>query len=99
MGDEVPLSGPSGHWGADSRELHQRTLGPRCPAGLSATVCGGSTCFDVEDLHMKLTVYLAGEIHTSWREDLIGKVKEKRSEEHTSELQSGGHPVCRLLLE
>ena len=26
---------------------------------------------------MKLTVYLAGEIHTSWREDLIGKVKEK----------------------
>src|SRR5699024_12563657 len=33
-----------------------------------ATVCGGSTCFDVEDLQMKLTVYLAGEIHTSWRE-------------------------------
>lgn len=26
---------------------------------------------------MKLTVYLAGEIHTSWREELIEKVKEK----------------------
>lgn len=26
---------------------------------------------------MKLTVYLAGEIHTSWREDLIEQVKDK----------------------
>src|SRR5690625_6497106 len=32
---------------------------------------------------------------------LVGKVKSKtkRSEEHTSELQSRGHLVCRLLLE
>src|SRR5690625_6687967 len=28
-----------------------------------------------------------------------GLVDEKRSEEHTSELQSRGHLVCRLLLE
>src|SRR5690625_6287669 len=27
------------------------------------------------------------------------KIKQKRSEEHTSELQSRGHLVCRLLLE
>lgn len=26
---------------------------------------------------MKLTVYLAGEIHTSWREELTGKAKQK----------------------
>src|SRR5690625_7012514 len=29
----------------------------------------------------------------------LGAEKEKRSEEHTSELQSRGHLVCRLLLE
>src|SRR2546429_6735150 len=30
---------------------------------------------------------------------LVGYVREKRSEEHTSELQSRLHLVCRLLLE
>src|SRR5207253_9549485 len=29
----------------------------------------------------------------------IGRVETQRSEEHTSELQSRGHLVCRLLLE
>src|SRR5690625_6832472 len=29
----------------------------------------------------------------------VGSGSEGRSEEHTSELQSRGHPVCRLLLE
>src|SRR5699024_12329078 len=33
-----------------------------------ATVRGGSTCFHIESLLMKLTVSLAGDIHTSWRE-------------------------------
>src|SRR5690625_6486008 len=32
-------------------------------------------------------------------EQEINAVDEKRSEEHTSELQSRGHLVCRLLLE
>src|SRR5690625_7000427 len=32
-------------------------------------------------------------------EDLSEKILEDRSEEHTSELQSRGHLVCRLLLE
>src|SRR5690554_7501967 len=31
--------------------------------------------------------------------DLVGKLFEDRSEEHTSELQSRPHLVCRLLLE
>src|SRR5439155_13003247 len=45
----------------------------------------------------------------AWGADLVVKVKEpqepelgllrERSEEHTSELQSRGHLVCRLLLE
>src|SRR5690625_6653784 len=29
----------------------------------------------------------------------LGEIVDKRSEEHTSELQSRGHLVCRLLLE
>src|SRR5207253_3966750 len=37
---------------------------------------------------------LAGEI-----QELDEKAKASRSEEHTSELQSRGHLVCRLLLE
>src|SRR5258708_9323040 len=32
-------------------------------------------------------------------EDFFGKKQRKRSEEHTSELQSPDHLVCRLLLE
>src|SRR5439155_26502192 len=32
-------------------------------------------------------------------EDAIRLAEERRSEEHTSELQSRGHLVCRLLLE
>src|SRR5437660_5580479 len=32
-------------------------------------------------------------------EDLTNRAPEARSEEHTSELQSRGHLVCRLLLE
>src|SRR5207253_10540690 len=32
-------------------------------------------------------------------ERLVGSIRRERSEEHTSELQSRGHLVCRLLLE
>src|SRR5690625_6059549 len=37
-------------------------------------------------------------IHTVFS-DLLYKYGDERSEEHTSELQSRGHLVCRLLLE
>src|SRR5258708_29479454 len=39
--------------------------------------------------------------HQHWRRDLskLGPEVEFRSEEHTSELQSPDHLVCRLLLE
>src|SRR5690625_7039294 len=35
-------------------------------------------------------------LYPTWRPD---RIQSKRSEEHTSELQSRGHLVCRLLLE
>src|SRR5690625_7102265 len=38
-----------------------------------------------------------GEMERATR--LAGFIAERRSEEHTSELQSRGHLVCRLLLE
>src|SRR5690625_6999203 len=46
--------------------------------------------------------FVRDEIHHSW--DIQGtqvtcNASEVRSEEHTSELQSRGHLVCRLLLE
>src|SRR5438552_6515341 len=48
--------------------------------------------------------YLTGQLHerrTSRRDDLLARLVEAevRSEEHTSELQSPDHLVCRLLLE
>src|SRR5690625_7029609 len=36
---------------------------------------------------------------TDFGKEIIPKAIEDRSEEHTSELQSRGHLVCRLLLE
>src|SRR5690625_6776493 len=39
------------------------------------------------------------EILTAPADDYVAKFIEGRSEEHTSELQSRGHLVCRLLLE
>src|SRR5258708_11369625 len=38
-------------------------------------------------------------IYTRGQNYAVGKVKYRRSEEHTSELQSPDHLVCRLLLE
>src|SRR5207253_7926169 len=34
-----------------------------------------------------------------WRRSIFRRLLQTRSEEHTSELQSRGHLVCRLLLE
>src|SRR5690625_5881961 len=46
------------------------------------------TCFSLDILPQKTVIYL-----------LHYNNKQVRSEEHTSELQSRGHLVCRLLLE
>src|SRR3989442_11288564 len=40
-----------------------------------------------------------GRVGRQWRTDLSVAGVERRSEEHTSELQSRPHLVCRLLLE
>src|SRR5439155_24388812 len=47
---------------------------------------------------MRAPIINIGELRTE-SADINGKLSSKRSEEHTSELQSRGHLVCRLLLE
>src|SRR5258708_13429933 len=42
---------------------------------------------------------VAGERRVVRRRQLLGELAQGRSEEHTSELQSPDHLVCRLLLE
>src|SRR5690625_6353253 len=50
---------------------------------------------DYLDLYLIHQPY--GDVHGSWR--AMEELYRERSEEHTSELQSRGHLVCRLLLE
>src|SRR5437870_11433985 len=55
-------------------------------------------------LHAALPISVLAAIHRGWqcvgvRRGYAGLLGEDRSEEHTSELQSRGHLVCRLLLE
>src|SRR5215510_12324986 len=54
-----------------------------------------STLFPYTTLFRSMTVGL----HREHRARLYGATAVHRSEEHTSELQSRGHLVCRLLLE
>src|SRR5207253_9819998 len=51
---------------------------------------------EVVPFYPKLFLSIRAEIH---RQDDAGAAGSARSEEHTSELQSRGHLVCRLLLE
>src|SRR5690625_5593656 len=59
---------------------------PRCVSTVPPHLCAWNTCRD-RSSHRRLTIRLG--ILSTWL----------RSEEHTSELQSRGHLVCRLLLE
>src|SRR5690625_3850983 len=57
---------------------------------------------DMSDVKNKLQASTAILIDSRAKDRYLGKVEplyKKRSEEHTSELQSRGHLVCRLLLE
>src|SRR5437660_4315434 len=56
--------------------------------------------FDVAGKAILATLFMMGVWHLIRRlREYIAHYTYKRSEEHTSELQSRGHLVCRLLLE
>src|SRR5690625_6555267 len=69
------------------------------------TTSGCSSATNVSkllQLSLTSTAFAQGERSAAWgeRADALAKVMaQPRSEEHTSELQSRGHLVCRLLLE
>src|SRR5690625_6171531 len=50
-------------------------------------------CITIEVIYLSFYNVMLG------NDSIITSFKEERSEEHTSELQSRGHLVCRLLLE
>src|SRR5258708_21987210 len=57
---------------------------------------GSQTNFTALEIpHQDITAYFATHLHA----DHVGDFAQVRSEEHTSELQSPDHLVCRLLLE
>src|SRR5690625_5502688 len=76
---------------------------------LSSTLFPYTTLFRSPDhFIMRLCTFFIGsvwvhlrhhDVFNPWREFLIEFPVGFRSEEHTSELQSRGHLVCRLLLE
>src|SRR2546422_2967017 len=70
------------------RSLHAMNTGPDWLTGGTYGIEGGAAC----------TVALIISILVIWRTKLIVRA-DVRSEEHTSELQSRLHLVCRLLLE
>src|SRR2546429_4461590 len=56
--------------------------------------CGGFRCFECRPIRIRNSERVHRGIHVTWI-----KREKPRSEEHTSELQSRLHLVCRLLLE
>src|SRR3712207_8136241 len=68
-----------------------------------STRAGGYVWFDVtgiEPARDRPLEEVRGEVERQWRENEVSqRLSDKRSEEHTSELQSRQYLVCRLLLE
>src|SRR2546427_5306387 len=62
-------------------------------------VVGGDLCSDAETAGVVIGAAVVLVVDGEDVEPLAGEVVHKRSEEHTSELQSQSNLVCRLLLE
>src|SRR5207244_13276149 len=76
---------------------------PGTPALRSAQCCKSVYCCLASDIRIRAWVRLhrgpyrtAGALHPAYPSN---RCRRQRSEEHTSELQSPDHLVCRLLLE
>src|SRR2546429_7212353 len=82
------------------RRPPRSTLFPYTTLFRSYWLTGSDACADegYELLAPLFATTLAHAVHAQVQEDRFGE-SNKRSEEHTSELQSRLHLVCRLLLE
>src|SRR5690625_5761951 len=82
-----------------------RTDAPLAQALLEMTDKGFGMTTVVDEQGVLVGVYTDGDLRRSVGQGVrltdtaIGSLMTPRSEEHTSELQSRGHLVCRLLLE
>src|SRR5256885_3960314 len=75
-----------------SRRRHTRLQGD-----WSSDVCSSDLGPRIREKHQQLGVYVAPTLPLAMADP--GRVRQIRSEEHTSELQSPCNLVCRLLLE
>src|SRR2546422_3959565 len=67
--------------------------------GLFSVTCIGLTVAGVGPLQVLFPIAIATYFIVVWRVPWLRRASSWRSEEHTSELQSRLHLVCRLLLE
>src|SRR5690554_3906471 len=73
-------------------------IGPGSYTGIRVSVVVAKTLSYSKSIPLKQISSIA--ILTSgYEEEVVGAIDARRSEEHTSELQSRPHRVCRLLLE
>src|SRR5207253_9027788 len=90
-------------WYGDHRVLH--SFPTRRSSDLAAGAAAAWTALQPDQSALALLLLAGGLVAAgaAWLESGPGSSKElagdERSEEHTSELQSRGHLVCRLLLE
>src|SRR5690625_6502256 len=78
------------------RPLTHRS-GPRCFSNVKT--CSGWGPLNLEEPTTLLLLWTRRNEHAAWWHFHLETMRRQRSEEHTSELQSRGHLVCRLLLE
>src|SRR5207253_10709509 len=92
----------------DHHESHRRTSlveaglsGPSLPSRRTGVREIDTPLIDSSRLAGVRKVFLAAPKDVAWltTNDKLSIIEGKRSEEHTSELQSRGHLVCRLLIE
>src|SRR5690625_940946 len=93
-------------WAANDPRL-ESFMQADVPACKGMILSGGHEILDIENppplvgglLDVRMPVLTLGACAQLVAEEYGAKISDERSEEHTSELQSRGHLVCRLLLE
>src|SRR5207253_10319732 len=87
----------------DALPIFRGHVGPRRARAREGQVVDVEVVQAVDDLRPRVAAVAAPEdavdLDAGPDDSRIVRIDEDRSEEHTSELQSRGHLVCRLLLE
>src|SRR5690625_6755874 len=92
----ITIDGPAGS--LEARAQGGRADGPLAGHGYAAVVCHPHPLHE-GTMHNKVVTTLVRTYRDLGIDSVRFNYRGVRSEEHTSELQSRGHLVCRLLLE